>query len=49
MFCAQTDRVNKDFTVFCLLQEKKEMDRFRRKWGHFIYGSVIKGGGDILQ
>lgn len=33
MFCAQTDGVNKDLTVFCLLQEKKEMHSFHTELG----------------
>lgn len=43
MFCAQTDGVNKDLTVFSLLQEKKEMEPFHKELG------VISSMGLLLK
>lgn len=42
MFCTQTDGVNKDLTVFCLLQEKKEMDSFHKELGVILSTVLLK-------
>lgn len=49
MFCTLTDGVNRLDRVLFTAGKERDGVVSQGAWCHFIYGSVIKGGGDTLQ